>query len=88
MGMENYTRYQQGVIKRYYSNQDTIQLQKLGELVTDLYLAEGKKREKVWKSVATALQKLGVPAARIDHVVKSGDPKLVANLVTELQGQK
>jgi hypothetical protein len=88
MGLENYTRYQQGIIKRYYSNQDTIQLQRLGELVTDLYLAEGKKREKVWKSVAAALQKLGVPQARIDHLVKSNDPKLVANLVTELQGQK
>jgi len=88
MGMENYSRYQQGIIKRYYSNQDTIQLQRLGELVTDLYLAEGKKREKVWKSVAAALQKLGVPQARIDHLVKSNDTKLVANLVTELQGQK
>jgi hypothetical protein len=88
MGMENYTRHQQGIIKRYYSNQDTIQLQKLGELVTELYLAEGKKREKVWKSVVAALQKLGVPQTRIDHVVKSDDPKLVANLVTELQGQK
>ena len=88
MGMENFTRHQQGIIKRYYSNQDTIQLQKLGELVTDLYLAEGRKREKVWKSVAAALQKLGVPQARIDHVVKSDDPKLVANLVTELQDRK
>jgi hypothetical protein len=88
MGMENYTRYQQGIIKRYYENHDSLQLQKLGELVTDLYLAEGKKREKVWKSVAAALEKLGVPQARIDHLVKSGDPKLVANLVTELQGQK
>jgi hypothetical protein len=88
MGMENFTRHQQGIIKRYYSNQDSIQLQKLGELVTELYLAEGKKREKVWKSVVTALQKLAVPQARIDHVVKAGDPKLVANLVTELQDQK
>lgn len=88
MGMENFTRHQQGIIKRYYSNQDSIQLQKLGELVTDLFLAEGKKREKVWKSVAAALLKLGVPQTRIDHLVKTDDPKLVANLVTELQGQK
>ncbi len=88
MGMENFTRHQQGIIKRYYSNQDTIQLQKLGELVTDLFLAEGKKREKVWKSVTASLQKLGVAQTRIDHVVKSDDPRLVAKLVTELQGQK
>jgi hypothetical protein len=85
--MENFTPYQQKIIKRYYSNQDQIQLQKLGELVTDLYLAEGKKREKLWQSVAAAMKKLGVPQSRIDHVVKSNDPKLVANLVTELQGK-
>jgi hypothetical protein len=85
MGMEDFTRHQQGIIKRYYDHQDTIQLQKLSELVADLYLAEGKKREKAWKSAAAAMQKLKVPQSRIDHVVKSDDPKLLANLVTELQ---
>ena len=87
MGMEDYTRHQQGIIKRYYSNQDGIQLQRLGELVTDLYLAEGKKREKVWKSIVTAMQKLGVPQSRIDHIVTQSKPELVANLVQELHGK-
>jgi transcriptional regulator NrdR family protein len=86
MGMEDYTRHQQGIIKRYYANQSTIQLQRLGELVTELYLAEGKKREKVWKSVVSALQKLGVPQSRIDHIITQGKPELLANLVRELQG--
>jgi hypothetical protein len=88
MGMENYTPYQQGIIKRYYDNRDTIQLQKLAELVTELYLAEGKKRERTWKAVAATLERLGVPRDRIDHILKSNDPKLVANLVTELQSSK
>ena len=88
MALEDFTRHQQGIIKRYYSNQDAIQLQKLGELVTELYLAEGKKRAKVWASVVLAMQKLGVPQSRIDHVVQQNDPKLVANLVTEMQGKK
>jgi hypothetical protein len=87
MGMEDYTRHQQGIIKRYYANQDAIQLQKLGELVTDLYLAEGKKREKVWKSIVAAMQKLGVPQSRIDHIVAQNKPELLANLVQELQGK-
>ena len=87
MGMEDYTRHQQGIIKRYYSNQDGIQLQRLGELVTDLYLAEGKKREKVWKSIIAAMQKLGVPQSRIDHIVTQSKPELVANLVQELQSK-
>jgi transcriptional regulator NrdR family protein len=86
MGMENFSRYQQGIIKRYYSNQETIQLQKLGELVTELYLAEGKKREKMWKTVATSLEKLEVPKQRIDHIVSQDNPELLAKLIKELLG--
>jgi hypothetical protein len=85
MGLEDFTRHQQGIIKRYYANKDQIQLQRLSELVTDLYLAEGKKREKVWKSITTVLEKMEIPQARIDHLVKQNDPKLIAQLVTELQ---
>jgi len=88
MAMEDYTRHQQGIIKRYYANLDQSALQKLGELVTELYLAEGAKRDKVWKSVVAALQKLEVPPARIDHLRAKDDPKLLAELVTELQGKK
>lgn len=88
MGMDDFTRHQQGIIKRYYSNQDQILLQKLGELVGDLYLAEGKKRGKSWQSAAAALQKLGVPQSRIEHLVATDDPKLLAKLVTELQEKK
>jgi hypothetical protein len=83
--MSEFTPYQQKVIKRYYDNIDKVALQRLAELVTELYLAEGKKREKVWKQAASAMQKLGVPQTRIDHLVKQADPKLLANLVTELQ---
>jgi hypothetical protein len=85
MPLDDYSRHQQGIIKRYYENKDTIQLQRLGELVTDLYLAEGKKRDKVWQSIATALKKLEIPQDRINHLLKQNDPALVANLVKELQ---
>lgn len=88
MGMENYSRHQQGIIKRYYENIDQVSLQKLSELVSELYLSEGKKRDRVWKSVIAMMQKLEVPQSRIDHIVQQNDPKLVATLVTELQGQK
>ena len=36
------TKYQQNIIKRYYNNQDAILTQRLGEQITELYLAEGK----------------------------------------------
>jgi hypothetical protein len=84
---KDFTPHQQKIIRRYYSNQDTIQRQKLAEIVTDLYLAEGAKRAAIWKRAATAMQKLKVPAKRIEHVVKSGDPAILAQVVKELEGK-
>ena len=84
--LDDYTRHQQGIIKRYYNNLDKIQAQRLSELVTELYLAEGKKRDKLWQSAATAMQKLKVPQPRIDHLLAKKDPALLASLVKELMG--
>jgi hypothetical protein len=88
MGMENFTRHQQGIIKRYYENFDQITLTRLGELVGDLYLAEGKKREKVWKSAVAAMEKLGVPASRIAQIQQADSPELLAKLVKEIGSTK
>jgi hypothetical protein len=82
--MADFTPYQQKIIKRYYDNQDTLQRQRLAELVSELYLAEGKKKQKVWASAAAAMQKLGVPQSRIDHLLKQQNPALIADLVKEL----
>ncbi|MDB5311675.1 MAG: hypothetical protein JWO38_5877 [Gemmataceae bacterium] len=88
MGMDDYTKHQQKIIKRYYQNIDQISLQRLSELVADLYLAEGKKQEKLWQSTAACMQKLGVPQARIDHILAQKKPELVAGLVKELMGKE
>jgi len=81
--------YQERIIKRYYQNRGAIMLQRLGDLVTDLYLAEGKARERLWKRAAGALEKLEVPATRIEHLVASDNPALLAALVKELlDGEK
>lgn len=86
MGMEDYTPYQQGIIKRYYRNLDRIAWQKLSEIVGDLYLAEGKKRERLWQSAAGYMAKLGVPADRIAHILEQKQPEMLARLVKELMG--
>ena len=44
MAMENFTRHQQGIIRSYYQNRDTVSFQRVQELLTDIYLAEGKKK--------------------------------------------
>jgi hypothetical protein len=84
----DYTPHQQKIIKRYYDNQGDLQHERLAELVGELYLAEGKKKAKAWADAATAMTKLGVPQSRIDHLVKQGNPALVAELVKELERKK
>jgi hypothetical protein len=85
--MSEFTPYQQKVIKRYYDYQDTIQRQRLAELVSELYLAEGKKRARAWEAACAAMEKLGVPRARIDHLRKQDNPALIAEVVKELEAR-
>jgi hypothetical protein len=82
------SKYQQKIIKNYYDNREAISLQRLSELVTELYLAEGKARQKQWKNIVSALEKLKVPASRIEHLVAQDNPSLVAKLVEELLAKK
>jgi hypothetical protein len=83
-----YSKHQQRIIRNYYENREAISLQRLSELVTELYLSEGKARERQWKYIIAALQKLGLPAERIEHLRKKDDPKLLANLVEELMARQ
>ena len=85
--MPDHTRYQKKVIKNYYDNLDTILLERLSDLVTNLYLAEGKKREKLWKTAVEVMKKIEVPPSRIEHLVAKKDPALLAVLVKELSAR-
>ncbi|MDX1962766.1 MAG: hypothetical protein SFX18_06410 [Pirellulales bacterium] len=84
VSMAEYSKYQQNIIKNYYENLSTLQLQKLSEQVTELYLAEGKAREKRWTQIMVLLEKMKIPADRIAHIRKSDNPALLAKLVEEL----
>ena len=88
MAQKDYTPHQQKIIKRYYDSQDTIQQQRLAELVSELYLAEGKKLERLWQNAAAAMQMLAVPQSRIDHLLKERKPELLAQLVKELESKR
>ena len=82
--MAELSKYQQTVVKRYYENLDSALLQRLGEQVTDLYLAEGKKRAKLWETIEKSLTKLGVPKGRVATIVRSDDARQVATILQEL----
>jgi len=85
--MAELTKHQQSIVKKYYENLDTALLQRLGEQVGDLYLAEGKKRAKLWETVEKSLLKLGVPKSRVATIVKSDDARQLAKVLQELLAQ-
>jgi hypothetical protein len=85
--MAEFTKDQQKVINNYYENRDTLALQRVQELVTELYLAEGKKRVKHWDSLALHLGKLGVKPDVVAHLRQQDKPELVATLVNKLVGK-
>ena len=84
----NYTPHQQKIIQRYYDNLGTIKTERLAELVGELYLAEGKKKTKLWTQAGEVMRKLGVPASRVEHLLKQQKPELIAEVVKELEGKK
>jgi hypothetical protein len=84
--MADYTPYQQKIIKRYYRNFDAIKLQRLSELATEIYLAEGKKRDRLWTQVEESLRKLEFPESRIAHLMQKRDPTLLVGILKELEG--
>ena len=82
--MTERSKYQQNIIKNYYENRENISLQRAQELITELYLSEGKKRAKYWKSLALHLAKLDVKQQAIDRLVEQDDAQLAAQMVERL----
>jgi len=79
-----HTPYQTQIIKRYYKNREDIAAQKLSELTTELYLAEGKKRQQIWKRISAALSHLGIESDTIEQMVNADNPVKLAELVKKL----
>ena len=83
---QDLSRHQSKIVKRYYDNQETIQSDRLGELVSELWLAEDEKAlAKLWGKAQVALMRLGVDATRVAAVVNQRDMEALAKLVTQVQ---
>jgi len=83
--LADHTPYQRKIIERYYRNFDSIQFQRLSELATDLYLAEGKKRDRLWTRVEESLRKLEFPEPRVAILMRKRDPALLVEILKELE---
>ncbi|HEV3302005.1 MAG TPA: hypothetical protein VG055_20285 [Planctomycetaceae bacterium] len=80
-----YSNHQKKIIKRFYDNREDIDSVKLSEITSDLYLAEGKKKDRLWKQAGEIMQRLNVPKSRIEHVLKTANPAILAEVVNDLQ---
>ena len=88
MAKQDFSPYQQKVIQRFYDSRDGLDEEKLSELIASLYLAEGKKRDKLWKQAAEIMTRLKVPEYRLTHIMNSADPTILAEVVKDIQAGK
>jgi len=64
-------------------------LGKLGELVTELYLADTQaKQNRLWQRAHKAMIKLKVPPAIIDHIMEKKDVEVLAKNLQDWLAKK
>ena len=79
MAKREYSEYQHNLINNYYGNLDAIMLTKLGELVTELFLADTpKKKDQLWDRAHKAMIKLKVAPAIVAHIMAKKDVNILA----------
>jgi len=86
---QSYSKHQKQIINRYYEHYDTIQIQKLGEIVSDLYLADTpKKADKLWAAAAKALDKVCEDKAWMANTLETKNLEQLAQLVNDISNKK
>lgn len=77
--MPEHTPHQKKIINRYYEKLDAIMLDKLSQLVGELYLADENSRDRLWGRVAAALKNLKIKESTAAHILSKRSPELLAD---------
>ena len=81
----HFSPYQKGIVKRYYEHRDTILNQRLGELISELYMTmDEKKRVRQWERVRKALEGSKVDPSRYKKILDERNIRGLAALANEL----
>jgi hypothetical protein len=84
-GDQQYTPYQKKIIRRYYDHKEDLSVQRLSEIVSELYLCTSeKKAATLWKQAEAALAKSSANPAALRQVLATRDVKRLADLVQSL----
>jgi hypothetical protein len=82
---KGYTPYQKKAIKNFYDNKDTRLVQKLGELVSNLYLETNEKKiETGWKKIKKMLTDINVHPGEVEYLAKDKNLSIISKKLDEL----
>ena len=82
---KGYTPYQQKVIRSFYDNKDLRLIQKLGELVSNLYLETSeKKNESGWEKIKKMLTELKVHPNEVEYLTKGKNLAVISKKLAEI----
>ncbi len=85
MNEKGYTKYQKKAIKNFYDNKDLRLVQKLGELVSNLYMETNeKKKETGWKKIKKMLTDLKVHPGEVEFLTKDKTLSLISKKLDEI----
>jgi Leucine-rich repeat (LRR) protein len=83
--VKGYTEYQRKVIKNFYENKDLRLIQKLGELVSNLYVETSeKKKESGWKRIKKMLVDLKVHPHEVEYLTKDKNLSMISKKLSEM----
>lgn len=81
---QHLSKHQQGIVKNYYQNRDTLMFNKLSEMLSDLYVCNDEaKAARLWTKVRTALDGMNVTKSYADKLVDDRNLTALAQLLQE-----
>jgi hypothetical protein len=82
--MKDYSKYQKKIINNYYNNFDTIKLNQLQEIVTEIYLSDSPaKSQRLWSKAESSMKALKVPESIRQNILVKKDVQILAKNLNE-----
>ena len=83
--VKGYTPYQRKVIKNFYENKDLRLVQKLGEIVSNLYVETDEiKKASGWKKIKKILNDLQVHPQEVEYLTKDNNLAVISKKISEI----
>ena len=77
--MPDHTPHQKKIIEHYYVRRDQIMLDRLGTIVSDLYVADSEaKLNRLWIRAQSAMEALEIPPRLAEHILARRKPEILA----------